>query len=329
MQPRSIDKNDCLVSADPYQRAAAAHMLWPGYAATTHSSPWALPPEMASTPTSPWTLHPAPRSAFELPPLLRTDVAVYQDPVDDVAKSECVPLSRPVENCAGRQEAEIQKVKQEPVSPEPPAVASVREETSSILSESVVSIQPESSIRVRDNMTIESADHPAESSVSTASSSANPLKQDEADPSADYSGLQLLSDSIERFVASDPDHRVNHCQPESTTSVNKSHPIGVEVAGNALDVLCAAAMYRQSGSNPETECKSERPSLPAVSSPPSSSQPHPTGFQIEFDFRSKLAELQRKYKEKQKELSSLSKSFKTLSIHRLHVVAQANDVISH
>ena len=91
----------------------------------------------------------------------------------------------------------------------------------------------------------------------------------------------------------------------------------VEVAGNALDVLCAAALYQQTDPVTTTTTtmaiegkEMATPCIPLL--------PAGTGFQMEFDFRSKLAELQRKYKEKQKELSSLSESFNLFIImHRL------------
>ena len=88
----------------------------------------------------------------------------------------------------------------------------------------------------------------------------------------------------------------------------------VEVAGNALDVLCAAALYQQTDPvTTTTTIEGKEMATPCIPLLPAG-----TGFQMEFDFRSKLAELQRKYKEKQKELSSLSESFNLFIImHRL------------
>lgn len=105
------------------------------------------------------------------------------------------------------------------------------------------------------------------------------------DEPADYSGLQLLSDSIERFVSRD------HSPPPQATPD--------AATGNALDVLCAAALGQQSPPSAQVATESDlaAPAAPAFGT-----------SLAELDFRSKLAELQRMYREKQQILKNLSKS---------------------
>ncbi len=304
-------------------------MFWPGYT-TPAQSPWALAPDMNmnATPTTPWSIHPPNRSAFELP-LLRADVPVYEDPSDDVSKPECAP-SEPV--------AVLAEIKEERISPEPPSDLAEKVDDASS------SAQPEKSepmdsttaadqgIRVRNNLTAgwvsqdpSSARSPKSPVLLDAGNSPSPIlmlsaaQQEQQENSmttaADYSGLQLLSDSIERFVSADQAKLAYQPEPIKTEKDHQrssDNPMTVEVAGNALDVLCAAALYQQS--DPSTTTTTTMTTTAAIEpremvAAAASCIPRPTGFQMEFDFRSKLAELQRKYKEKQKELSSLSESF--------------------
>lgn len=254
----------------------------------------------AASPTASWALHPPIGSAFELP-LLRADVTPYDDPATHASKPECVISSPP---------AAVAEIKEERISPEPPIHVENKIEPLIQLERA----QPQDSIttepmsfRVRDNLTTEWASQdpsirspPILLDDGNVARSLSTVRPDSPTPQADYSGLQLLSDSIERFVSSDQAKLANQLQIMETTKEERysDNPVAMEMAGNALDVLCAAALYQQSDS-PESNEPTE------IS--PSTSCPRPTGFQVEFDFRSKLAELQRKYKEKQKELSSLSK----------------------
>jgi len=197
----------------------------------------------------------------------------------------------------------------ERMSPEPPVPVKnelpIPSETAQPLES--VNATEQTTIRVRDNLTaIRVSQDPVicvPNSLDDRSVPSPISTVQQQENSADYSGLQLLSDSIERFVSADQSKLANHA--ETIKIVKKEHcsssdkPVTVEMAGNALDVLCAAALYQQSDPPPSTN--ESREILPDTSCP------RPAGFQVEFDFRSKLAELQRKYKEKQKELSSLSK----------------------
>lgn len=303
-------------------------MFWPGYA-TPAQSPWALAPDMNmnATPTTPWSIHPPTRSAFELP-LLRADVPVYEDPSDDVSKPECAP-SEPA--------AVLAEIKEERISPEPPSdlaekVDDASSSTQSERSQPMDSITvADQGIRVRDNLTtgwvsqdpLSPARSPKSPVLLDAGNSPSPIatlsavQQEQQENSiataADYSGLQLLSDSIERFVSADQAKLAYQPEPIKTEKDHQrssDNPMTVEVAGNALDVLCAAALYQQSDpSTTTTMTAAIEPREMVAAAAATSCIPRPTGFQMEFDFRSKLAELQRKYKEKQKELSSLSESF--------------------
>ncbi|XP_059350502.1 protein winged eye-like isoform X1 [Daphnia carinata] len=277
---------------DPYQRAATVY--WQSYAAPAQS-PWGLPPDMAASPTASWALHPPVRSAFELP-ILRSDVTPYEDPTTHASKPACVISSPPA----------MAEIKEERISPEPPSHVEEKDEPSIQLEraqplDSSTAAEPPS-IRVRDNLTIGWVSRdPSIRSPSTSLDDENVPRSlstgHDASPApmADYSGLQLLSDSIEQFVSADQSKLAN--EPQTKEERRNDNVTAVEMAGNALDVLCAAALYQQSDS-PQS-------SQPRAVSPATSCIPRPTGFQMEFDFRSKLAELQRKYKEKQKELSSL------------------------
>lgn len=283
--------------ADPYQRAATVY--WQSYAAPAQS-PWGLPPDMAASPTASWALHPPVRSAFELPNL-RADVTPYEDPTTHASKPACVISSPP---------PAMAEIKEERISPEPPSHVAEKVEPSIPLEraqplDSSTAMEP-ASIRVRDNLTIGWVSRdPSIRSPSTSFDDENVPRSlstghgDSPAPVADYSGLQLLSDSIEQFVSADQSVQLaNEPQTKEEQPCN-DNVSAVEMAGNALDVLCAAALYQQSDSPQSSEPRDISPAT---------SCPRPTGFQVEFDFRSKLAELQRKYKEKQKELSSLSKS---------------------
>lgn len=291
-------------------------MFWPSYA-TPAQSPWGLPPDMSPSPTASWSIHAPARSAFELP-ILRADVTAYEDPADDVSKTECDPPDDP---------PALAEIKEERISPEPPGndvlekadppMQQAAVETGDPL-DTVTSVD-HSSIRVRDNLTTgwisqdpstrspKSVSRLDDRNTATSPSPVSAAAQhDSSMPSADYSGLQLLSDSIERFVSADQAKLAYQHQPEPIRTGKdqqrrSDNPMAVEVAGNGLDVLCAAALYQQSDP-PKSSVEPRREMVPATSCIPSC----PTGFQMEFDFRSKLAELQRKYKEKQKELSSLS-----------------------
>ena len=290
-------------------------MFWPGYA-TPAQSPWGLAPDLnATTATASWSIHQPARSAFELP-ILRADVAAYQSS-DNVSKPDTVDES----SAAAALHAEI---KEERISPLP--TNDVAEKTRDMSStscnpaDSITAV--DQSIRIRDNLTTTGWASPSARSPKSASlddrNSPSPVlsaiqqQGSSSIPSADYSGLQLLSDSIERFVSSADQAKLAY-QPEPIktdhcSSSSSDNPMTVEVAGNALDVLCAAALYQQTDPVTTTTTtmaiegkEMATPCIPLL--------PAGTGFQMEFDFRSKLAELQRKYKEKQKELSSLSESF--------------------
>ena len=298
-------------------------MFWPGYA-TPAQSPWGLAPDLnATTATASWSIHPPARSAFELP-ILRADVAAYQSS-DNVSKPDTVDES----SAAAALHAEI---KEERISPLP--TNDVAEKTQDMSSTSCnpadsITAAVDQSIRIRDNLTTTGWASPSARSPKSASlddrNSPSPVlsafqqQGSSSIPSADYSGLQLLSDSIERFVSSADQAKLAY-QPEpikTDHSSSSDNPMTVEVAGNALDVLCAAALYQQTDPVTTTTTtmaiegkEMATPCIPLL--------PAGTGFQMEFDFRSKLAELQRKYKEKQKELSSLSESFNLFIImHRL------------
>ena len=297
-------------------------MFWPGYA-TPAQSPWGLAPDLnATTATASWSIHPPARSAFELP-ILRADVAAYQSS-DNVSKPDTVDES----SAAAALHAEI---KEERISPLP--TNDVAEKTQDMSSTSCnpadsITAAVDQSIRIRDNLTTTGWASPSARSPKSASlddrNSPSPVlsafqqQGSSSIPSADYSGLQLLSDSIERFVSSADQAKLAY-QPEPIktdhcSSSSSDNPMTVEVAGNALDVLCAAALYQQTDPvTTTTTIEGKEMATPCIPLLPAG-----TGFQMEFDFRSKLAELQRKYKEKQKELSSLSESFNLFIImHRL------------
>ena len=300
-------------------------MFWPGYA-TPAQSPWGLAPDLnATTATASWSIHPPARSAFELP-ILRADVAAYPSS-DNVSKPDTVDES----SAAAALHAEI---KEERISPLPTNdVAEKTQDMSSTSCNPADSITAvDQSIRIRDNLTTTgwaspSARSPKSASLDDRNSPSpvlsavqQPQQGSSSIPSADYSGLQLLSDSIERFVSSADQAKLAY-QPEPIktdhcSSSSSDNPMTVEVAGNALDVLCAAALYQQTDPaavTTTTTIEGKEMATPCIPLLPAG-----TGFQMEFDFRSKLAELQRKYKEKQKELSSLSESFNLFIImHRL------------
>ena len=256
---------------------------------------------MVTTPTASWSLHPPViGSAFELP-LLRADVTSCEDSSTHASKAECVTNSS---------SNNMANIKEERLTPEPPVPEKnelpVPSETIQPLDS--VTATDQTTIRVRDNLTSFQVSQdpiicvPNSLGDRNVPPSLSTVQQQETSVGlVDYSGLQLLSDSIERFVSADQSKLSN--PPETIKIVKKEHcsdkPVTVEMAGNALDVLCAAALYQQS--DPPSSSSEPREILPDTSCP------RPAGFQVEFDFRSKLAELQRKYKEKQKELSSLSK----------------------
>lgn len=159
---------------------------------------------------------------------------------------------KPAESCLGRVEA----------SAEPPVDEIKRERATPEADDA----PPAQTIRVRDNL----------------------IEPGETD--AAYSGLQLLSDSIERFV----------CRADSPPAGGRRASADVP-GGNALDVLCAAALLGEPAD----------PSPPTPLSPPAVPGGQSTSACVdspkELDFRSKLAEIQRMYKEKQQILKHLSK----------------------
>jgi hypothetical protein len=115
-------------------------------------------------------------------------------------------------------------------------------------------------------------DQPPELALPEVTMKAEPVE--EAD---NFTGLHLLSDSIERFVSS--------IKKENSPPIRPP-----DASANPLDVLCAAALSEET-----VQTQAPTPAAP------------PQNEKFEFDFRSKLAELQRRYKEKQKELNKLSK----------------------
>ncbi|EFX76319.1 hypothetical protein DAPPUDRAFT_322503 [Daphnia pulex] len=301
LSPRGVDPHHPSSIQSPYTPDSypRATVLWPGYAASAQS-PWGLPPDMAATPTASWSLHPPViGSAFELP-LLRAAESCEESSTH-ASKPECVTNSCPTN---------VADIKEERMSPEPPAPEKneqpIPSETAQPL-ESVTAATEQTTIRVRDNLTTIPVSQDPIIGVPNSLDDRrvpSPTVQENPAPLADYSGLQLLSDSIERFVSADQSKLTNQAETIKTVkkeehcSSSSDKPVTVEMAGNALDVLCAAALYQQSDPPPSTN--ESREILPDTSC-----GPRPAGFQVEFDFRSKLAELQRKYKEKQKELSSL------------------------
>ena len=328
------------MNADPYQRAAAAAaMLWPGYAAPAQS-PWTLPSDIPSmqlhSQTSSmigWShsLH----SSFELPILRAAAAAAAAAAAVNVNDSAEVHPSLEIEHVRDRRDDEEDdrdvkpvvagrgNIKEETTSPEPTindTPAAVKKESSPCVNDykplgmAVSSETPTATIRVKENiMSPESS--PVPPSIQTTQIPSSNIEA--LDTDSNYSGLQLLSDSIERFMATAAATTTTfHRSEERETSVMGSPDPPREIprvasgGSNALDVLCAAALYQQ------VEHRASSPAAPtsesfvpaAVSCDTIADQRPPHGFQIEFDFRSKLAELQRKYKEKQKELSSLRES---------------------
>lgn len=322
------------MNLDPYQRAAAAAaMLWPGYAAPPPQSPWNLAAEMAniqshqqSSPSSSssmmdWShsLH----SGFELPTLrAATAVATNDAPIQSITNSN-LDYSRNCDQEAGREVkpviANCINIKEERgTSPEPATIchsaSTIEKETKPL--DVTVSAEPTTTttttpIRIKeDMMSPESSPVPPPPPplqlIETPASA--PLLDDDSN----YSGLQLLSDSIERFMATSSTSECERGDVISSRDVPHIACSSSSSNSNALDVLCAAALYQQvqQASSPAAPT-SEESFVPASASCSSNvaispdQRPPPQGFQLEFDFRSKLAELQRKYKEKQKELSSL------------------------
>ena len=310
-----------LFSADPYQRAAAT-MLWPGYA-TPAQSPWHLPSEIPAHPHSGgpalWSrssplLHPLPFPAgFDLPLRTMAEADVKIEPLSSAS---------PEAPCGIKDEIEEGK-------PFDPA-------------DYIRSFSPESAVRtpampldpvvVKDEIQVvpdlekpEAAESP-EATESQADSQHPPIKQSpgspgvnghlpECVPSAgidaagsvekkeefesggdpEFLGLRLLSESIEHFVSTKKQQESSIRIDPQDSGIAKKRWTQMDCISNPLDMLCAAALSQQG----------KESVLPATPSPvkPASAR----GCQPEFDFRSKLAELQRKYKEKQKELSNLSK----------------------
>jgi hypothetical protein len=208
-------------------------------------------------------------------------------------------------------------IKEETTSPEPTiseTQATVKKESSCVddfkpLDMGVSSETPTTTIRVKENiMSPESSPVSPSIQAAPAPSTMGALNAD-----SNYSGLQLLSDSIERFMATAAatTTKTFHRSEEHETSVMGSLDPPPEIShvasgSNALDVLCAAALYQQVEQTSSPAAPTSESYVPAAASCATiADQRPPHGFQIEFDFRSKLAELQRKYKEKQKELSSL------------------------
>ena len=272
-------------------------MLWPGYAAPAQS-PWGLPAEIPAHPQQP----------------LPVPVATSAPSVSAWSHSK---VHRPVAiSAAGSQLADVDRgpIKTEsdclPVPPDgftsDRCCTAVKEEPSSDVAEEIcltpdpipVPLDPVHVIRIKDEPESHPHDDPTD----------DPADMNEIDAhykdELEFAGLRLLSDSVERFVAANHD-RNDPAEELPLVSSTSCHP---------LDVLCAAALSAEHAAE-----KKYVPNGPTVSAPaPASALPppsgKPSGFQLEFDFRSKLAEIQRKYKEKQKELSSLSKLIRAIPV---------------
>lgn len=284
---------------DPYQRAAAA-MLWPAGYGNPSQPPWGLAAEShPPTPLSPWSMS---RSAFELP-TLRPEVSSAAptatpssaDP-DDVKPPPLV-----LDVCQLRNIREdpvgIKEERRSPSIPDSPRSGTLCY-SSDGESLDLVTVDPPPVVVIKQSL---SPDPP--SNVPTT----QPLE---------FSGLHLLSDVS----------TADRARRESQEDMASSRRSSLEATStSSLDVLCAAALSQEQQQQQVEEktapvaVSSARSSVDdvivtpvtssssAATTSPANAPPHV--FEMaEFDFRSKLAELQRKYKEKQKELNNLSES---------------------
>lgn len=300
-------------------------MLWPGYA-TPAQSPWHLQSEIPLHPhsgsglwsRSPPLLQPLPlTTGFDLP--LRTigDADVKIEPLSSASPDASHAIKDGVEEGKPFDPADYIRS----FSPES-AVEAPAAPLDSIVIKDEIQVVPD-----LQKSPSPAAAHSPEAQQSQVISDLPPIKRSPSpeannwtervpspgiDPAAsvpkkeelesgndpEFLGLRLLSESIEHFVSTETkkeQESIIRALPEAS-GIGKNLWTQMDGVCNPLDVLCAAALSQQ---NKES----------VVAATPSPVTPASArGCQPEFDFRSKLAELQRKYKEKQKELSNLSKS---------------------
>lgn len=285
---------------DPYQRAAAA-MLWPAGYGNPSQAPWGLATEShPPTPLSPWSMT---RSAFELP-TLRPEVSPAP-PAATPSSADTDDVKPPplvLDVCQLRNIREdpvgIKEERRSPSIPDSPRSGTLCY-SSDGESLDLVTVDPPPVVVIKQSL---SPDPP--SNVPTT----QPLE---------FSGLHLLSDVS----------TADRARRESQDDLASSRRSSLEATStSSLDVLCAAALSQEQQQQQVEEktvpatVSSARSSVDdvivtpvtsssssAATTSPANAPPH--AFQMaEFDFRSKLAELQRKYKERQKELNNLSES---------------------
>lgn len=285
-------------------------MLWPAGYSNPPQSPWSLGAEHPPTPLTPWSMS---RSPFELPSL-RPEVSAVA-PVTPLNGADPDDVKPVVEEC--QQNSDIVDpvgiIKEErnpsPTGTPPPASLALTGEIGTCLDESnesldMVSVDPPDV----------SGHQPEQPVVGEAPSFSAP----------EFSGLQLLSD-----VTADQARQSEESPGLLSGSSSRRSSTRETAAGNSLDVLCAAALSQHDESAscpapkktlvspPPPSTQTSKTDVVATATPVTSTSSHAVAHLathafhgVEFDFRCKLAELQRKYKEKQKELSSLSKSYK-------------------
>lgn len=303
-------------------------MLWPAGYANPPQTPWGLPAEHhPPTPLTPWSLS---RSAFELPslrPEVNNEVGPTiggADPDDDV-KPAIVLDARQTAPPSSTIEIKEERISPGGLSPPPSSVGSAERNEASSDGESLDLVTVDPPVMEREEE--EEVEHAPEDLKKSCPAGPPPASP----PPSEFSGLQLLSDVMAN-------------QPRQTEELDRQpdRRSSLETGSNSLDVLCAAALSQQvdppAPSPPSPPPPPPAPSSAVAMKPRATGAPPPPpvtsmdditrtrtpvtpttshapslspAFPMEFDFRSKLAELQRKYKEKQKELSNLSMSIKS------------------